>query len=179
MDLERAQGDFRKAHADGAPGVFVSALVWLAAGYVWQVAGLERAFLVLFFGGMAIHPLATALARLALRRPAHDPANPLARLALESTLALIVGIVIAWVLLMRQPELAIPAFAAIMGARFMVFRTLYGRAFYWLLGGAIALLGCAALFARTVPVGNLAWQVGLIELVGAALLVLRQRGSAP
>lgn len=177
MHIATAQADFSRAYGGGAPGVLVSGLVWLIAGYVWHAMGLERAFLVLFIGGMAIHPLGTVIARYGLRCPPADPANPLSRLALESTFALFTGVAIAFVLLMRQPALAIPAFGAIVGARYFVFRTLYGTALFWVLGGTIALVAVAALFGRVLPVGNVALHIGIIELLVAAVLLARRGQS--
>lgn len=177
MNIATAQADFGRAYAGGAAGVLVSGLVWLIAGLVWQTAGLERAFVVLFIGGMAIHPLATLLTRFGLRCPPVNPTNPLTRLALESTIALFVGIAIAFVLLMREPALAIPAFAGIVGARYFVFRTLFGTALFWVLGGAMAWVGVAALFGWVVPLGNMALHIGVIEVLFAAVLFARRRQS--
>lgn len=177
MNIATAQADFGRAYAGGAPGVLVSGLVWLAAGLVWQTMGLERAFLALLVGGIAIHPLASLLARYGLRCPPVDPANPMSRLALESAFALFAGMAIAFILLMREPELAIPAFAAIMGTRHFIFRTLFGTALFWILGGTIALLGSAALYGRVLPLGNLALHVAVIELLFAALLLARRGQS--
>jgi len=182
MDVTAAQADFNRSYAGGAAGVLISGLVWIISGLVWQASGTEHAVLALFFGGMAIHPAATGLARFVLHCPPAAVANPLTRLALESTFALFAGVLIAYVLIVQQPALAIPAFAVILGMRYFVFRTLFGTALFWALGGAITALGALALLSRPLPLGNLAWQIGAAELVFAALLFARwhkQRAGKP
>lgn len=163
-----------RAYAGGGLGVVVSGLVWLASAVIWAQMGLSAGFAALFIGGVGIFPLSTALARM-LGCPPPDRANPLNRLALESTFALMAGILIAWVLLARQPALAIPAFAVIMGTRYFTFRTVYGVAGFWVLGGAIAAPGTLALLGRALPLGNLAAQVAAVELALGALLVAQWR----
>ncbi|HWV59466.1 MAG TPA: hypothetical protein VN034_02350 [Sphingopyxis sp.] len=172
--LSAAQQDLARAYAGGAPGVFVSGVVWLVAGAVWQLHGTMVAFAALFIGGMAIHPLGVLIERIAFRAPKATIGKPLETLALEATIPLFVGVMIAWVLLVRAPDLAIPAFAAIIGGRYFAFRTLYGDIAYWALGAAILLVAGLALFGIGLPV-NAAILVGVIELVAAALILRRWR----
>lgn len=170
--LAAAQHDLSRAYAGGAPGVLVSGLVWLIAGAVWQLYGTMAAFAALFVGGMAIHPLAVLIERAAFRAPKASIGKPLETLAIEATIPLFVGVLIAWVLLVRAPDLAIPVFAAIVGARYFLFRTLYGEIAYWALGGAIIAIAGGALFGIPLPV-NLGFVIGMVELVAAALILRR------
>jgi hypothetical protein len=172
--LAAAQHDLSRAYAGGAPGVFVSGLVWLIAGTVWQLHGTMAAFVALFFGGMAIHPLGVLIERIAFRAPKATIGKPLEALAIEATIPLFVGVLIAWVLLLRAPDLAIPVFAAIVGARYFLFRTMYGEIAYWCLGTAILLLAALALFGMDIP-PNMAVAVGIVELLAAALILHRWR----
>ena len=170
--LVAAQQDLARAYAGGAPGVFVSGLVWVIAGAVWHLHGTTAAFAALFFGGMAIHPLGVLIERAVFKAPRATIGKTLEMLAIEATIPLFVGVLIAWVLLVRAPDLAIPVFAAIVGARYFLFRTMYGEIAYWALGGAIVVIAGLALFGITLPL-NPGFVVGMIELVAAALILRR------
>lgn len=172
--LAAAQYDLSRAYAGGAPGVFVSGLVRLVAGAIWHFHGITAAFAALFFGGMAIHPLGVLIERIAFRAPQATIGKPLETLAIEATIPLFVGIMIAWVLLVRAPDLAIPVFAAIVGARYFLFRTLYGEIAYWALGAAMLLVAGLALFGLGLPL-NLGFLVGAIELAAAPWILHRWR----
>lgn len=172
--LNRAQQDLARAYAGGAPGVLVSGLVWLVAGAVWQLHGTMAAFIALFVGGMAIHPLAVLIERIAFNAPKPTIGKALETLAIEATIPLFVGVLIAWILLVRAPDLAIPTFAAIVGARYFLFRTMYGEIAYWALGAAILVIAALALFGIALPL-NIGFLVGAIELVAAALILRRWR----
>ena len=172
--LTAAQHDLSQAYAGGAPGVLVSGLVWLVAGAVWQLHGINAAFAALFFGGMAIHPLGVLIERIAFRAPKATIGKPLEMLAIEATIPLFVGVMIAWVLLVRAPDLAIPTFAAIVGARYFLFRTMYGDIAYWVLGAAILAAAGVAMFGIRLPL-NLGFVVGIIELAAAAWIFQRWR----
>lgn len=172
--LTVAQRDLAQAYAGGGPGVLVSGLVWLIAGAVWQLHGVNAAFAALFFGGMAIHPLGVLIERLAFRAPKATVGKPLETLAIEATIPLFVGVMIAWVLLVRAPDLAIPVFAAIVGARYFLFRTMYGEITYWVVGGAILAVAGIAMFGISVPL-NLGYVVGIVELAAAAIILQRWR----
>lgn len=170
MDIAFAQKEMRTGYAGGAPGVLVSGLVWLVAGYVWASKGIAPAFLALFIGGMAIFPVSTLIARKMMGAPKIGEANPLNRLALESTFVLMAGILIGYVLLVKQPELAIPAVSLVMGARYFVFASVYGRMIFWPLAGVICAVGSLALLGLTVLPGNVAFHVGSVEILFGALL---------
>ncbi|HEV2597551.1 DUF7010 family protein [Sphingopyxis sp.] len=172
--LSAAQQDLARAYAGGAPGVLVSGLVWLIAGAVWQLHGTMAAFAALFFGGMAIHPLGVLVERIAFHAPKATIGKPLEALAIEATFPLFAGVLIAWVLLVRAPDLAIPVFAAIVGTRYFLFRTMYGEIAYWALGGAFLLIAAPTLFGVAWPV-NIGFLIGVAELIFAALILQRWR----
>lgn len=172
--LAAARRDLSRAYAGGAPGVFVSGLVWLVAGSVWQLHGTMAAFAALFVGGMAIHPLGLLIGRLFFPAPKATVGKPLETLAVEATIPLFVGVLIAWVLLVRAPDLAIPVFASIVGARYFLFRTMYGDIAYWALGGAFLLIAAPTLFGFAWPV-NIAFLIGGVELIFAASILRRWR----
>ena len=165
MQIAAAQQDLSKAYVQGAPGVFVSGLVWLIAGALWQTRDLATGFAALFVGGILIFPVSTLLCRLVFRAPTATRGNPLERLALESTFVLFAGIFLAWCFLQVAPELAFPAMAVAIGVRYFIFRTVYGNAAYWGLGALLAMAGAlVALNVVALPI-NLAVLVGVIEIV--------------
>ena len=91
MNFDLAQKDMNTAYFGGGAGVLVSGLIWCLAGITALLYSAQSSMLVLFFGGMLIHPLALLLAKLLKRSAKHQPDNPLGKLALESTIILFVG----------------------------------------------------------------------------------------
>lgn len=141
MEISSAQQDINRAYVAGAPAVLVSGLVWITAGVFLARSGTATGFATLFVGGIFIVPIALAIARLGFRAGPITRGNPLDRLGLESTAMVFAGIFIAYALLRPAPALVFPAMAIAIGARYFVFRTIYGDVFYWLLGGLLAALG--------------------------------------
>ena len=165
MQIANAQQDLSQAYVRGAPGVFVSGIVWLVAGGLWQTQGLVTGFTALFVGGILIFPVSTLVCRVVFRAPKAASGNPLERLALESTFVLFAGIFLAWCMLQVAPELAFPAMAVIIGVRYFIFRTVYGNPIYWILGATLAAVGVlAALNVVVLPI-NLALLIGAVEIV--------------
>lgn len=175
MNILEAQKDMRHGYYGGAPGLLVSGIVWLVAGSIATTGETRRAVIALLIGGMLIHPLAMAVAKL-LRRPgAHTKENPLGHLALESTIILLLGIALALGLAQYRVELFFPAMLLVIGGRYLTFQTLYGRRVYWLCGGALAGWGLAtAILNISAPATALAG--GLIEVL-FAVFVFRQAKS--
>lgn len=173
MQIADAQQDMATAHVRGAPGVFVSGLVWLIAGVLWERYGVATGFIALFVGGTLIFPGSLLVSRVFFKAPKALPGNPLERLALESTFILFAGIFLAYCFLRVASELAFPAMAISIGVRYLVFCTVYGNPTYWVLGGTLATLGgLVATQALTLPI-NLALVVGVIEvLLSGAILLL-------
>ncbi|RAK51567.1 DUF7010 family protein [Phenylobacterium deserti] len=160
MLISQAQDEMRRAYVGGGPGVLISSAVWLAAAAVALGQGARFGFIALYFGAMAIHPLDKLVRSLVFNRPAERPDNPLRRAALESTFAMIAGLLAAWLILPRAPELAFPIAAAVVGARFFLFRTVFGDGVFWLLGASLLGVGVAgalvpALRPATAPLAAL------------------------
>ena len=179
MTISDAQRDLRRAYVGGGTGVFVSGLVWLTAALVEQAQGIERAFVVLFFAGMLIFPLATLLSRFVFRREKESPDNPLGLVALESTIAMLGGLLAAWLFLQFRPDYVFPLAAIAVGTHYFVFKTIYGDRLFWLLGALITAVGLVALFAVAPIPGGPILAVGAIELVFAAILITKERRAVP
>tara|TARA_R110000764_G_scaffold184854_1_gene270394 strand:+ start:230 stop:775 length:546 start_codon:yes stop_codon:yes gene_type:complete len=170
MDLRTAQLDLRRAYVGAGPGVIVSSLVWLTAGVVDQTRGVQTAFVVLFLGGMLIFPVSALVARLIFRRAGPAAGNPLGMVVLEGTIAMIGGLVVAWLFLPFRPDLVFPAAAIAVGTHYAVFRSVYGNALFWLLGGLITAVGGVAIFTEVTLPGGPILAVGGIELLFGLLL---------
>ena len=131
MNIEQAQADMRHAYLGGATGIFASGCVWLTAAITAMVSTDRAAILALFIGGMFIHPLAMLLSKLAGRPGTHGKANPLARLAIESTVWLLLAIPIAFLASLQRPEWFFVGMLLTIGGRYFTFATLYGMRIYW------------------------------------------------
>lgn len=173
MTIDDAQRDLRRAYVGGGPGVFVSGLVWLAAAMIARKAGIGPAFTTLFLGGMLIFPLGALACRLVFKRAKEAADNRLAAIALESTVAMIGGLLAAWLFLPLEPAHVFPIAAIAVGTHYAVFRTLYGDALFWVLGGLITAAGLLGLFASAAVPGGTILAVGAIELLFAVLLTMR------
>src|SRR3546814_10311314 len=66
---------------------------------------------------------------------------PLGATALESTIAMIGGLFAAWLFLPFQPTYVFPLAAIAVGTHYAVFKTVYGDALFWVLGGLITATG--------------------------------------
>ena len=177
MPIEHAQADMRHGYYGGAAGVAMSALAWLvAAGAAWLRP--EAAIVTLFVGGMLIHPGAVLLSRLLGRPGTHQRGNPLARLAVESTVCLLLGTAVAFLAAMQRPEWFFIAMALTIGGRYFTFATLYGVNIYWACGATLA-IGAFALAALHAPMFSIALTIGLLEAACAAVLFAREKGTLP
>ena len=173
MEVLAAQHDTRRAYVGGGPGVLVSAMVWFSAGLVEQARGTAPGFGVLFFAGMLIFPLSALISRFGFRRAKAATGNPLGGTALESTVAMIGGLLAAWLLLPLKPSWVFPVAAIAVGTHYAVFRTVYGDRLFLLLAALITGLGLAGVFAPAVLGHSLIFGVASAELVLGVILTVR------
>ena len=176
MTIGEAQADLRRAFIGGGPGLVISGLFWIAAAVVVARVGTREGFILLFLTGMLIFPAATVASRFLFGRAPADKSNPLGRVALESTIAMIGGLVIAWLLLPTRPEWAFPLAAIAVGTHFFAFRTAYGDVRFWLLGAILTALGFAALYMSAVE-AMLPFAFGALEIAFGLWLGLSARRS--
>lgn len=140
-DLAQAQADMRQAYWHGAFGVLSSALVWAVAAGVAALGKPQQAVWTLLIGGMFIFPLSLGLARLAGRTGMHEKTNPLGRLAMLSTVGLLVGCALALGVATRKLEWFFPTMLLVIGVRYFAFTKVYGLRIYWSCGLALATAG--------------------------------------
>lgn len=178
MTVAEAQADLRRAYIGGGPGLVVSGLFWLISAYVAASRGVQAGFIILFLTGMLIFPSAVLLRKFLFRREPEAADNAMGRVALESTIAMIGGLVIAWLLLPTKPDWVFPLAAIAVGTHFFAFRTAYGDIRFWLLGAILTALGFGALFMPSLG-GPLPIIVGAVEITFGLWLALGERSSAP
>lgn len=180
LAIENAQLDLRQAYVGGGPGLVISGLFWLAAGLIATSRGIGPAFVQLFVTGMLIFPLTALACRFAFgRSPAAAAGNPMGRIVLESTMAMIGGLVIAWLLLPLRPGWVFPVAAIAVGTHFFAFRSAYGDIGFWLLGALLTAFGFAELLGLTTLGGILPYLVAAIEIAFGLWLIRRELQTLP
>lgn len=165
----------REAYAGGGPGMFASALAWLAAGLVAVQVSPERAVLALFAGGMLIFPVGVLLTRALGYRGQHTHGNPLGTLALETTVWLVLSMPIAYVVSLYRVDLFFPAMLLVIGGRYATFATIYGARVFWVCGGALVAAAYALAMLKAAPVTG-AFAGAAIEAAFAVWIVTTHRG---
>lgn len=177
MDISKAQQEFDYAYYAGGPGVFASGLVWLAAAGVSYLMTNVEGMLTLFFAGMLIHPLGLMFAKI-LQRPAkHSKGNPLAVNAIENLMILFVGLFVAFVISITEPNWFFPIMLMTIGVRYLGFQTLYGNKLYWVMGSVLIIAGGLGFYVK--PESWLAALIGsLIELIFGLVITLRARTAS-
>ncbi len=178
MTITEAQYDLRRAFVGGGPGAFISGAVWLTAALTMKQRGVGTAFAVLFFGGMLIYPLAQLISRVLFKCSPPAQANPLGRVALESTVAMIGGLFAAWLFLFIRPSYVFPIAAIAVGTHYAAFRTVYGDILFWALAGLITAVGVLDILNYVRIPGGPILAVGLIEIVFAIVITARANQSA-
>jgi len=178
MTTDEAQRDMRLAYLSGAPGMLASALAWLAAGVVAAQVSHSAAVLMLFAGGMLIHPAGVLLCKALGRSSRHAKTNPLGALALESTAWLILCLPIAYAVSQFNVRWFFPAMLLVIGGRYLTFRTLFGLRVYWACGATLALAGYLLAVSKSQP-HVAAFAGAAIEVAFATAILLRtERASA-
>ncbi|MCM2680200.1 DUF7010 family protein [Echinimonas agarilytica] len=176
--VTQAQHDMRDAYYDGIPGIVTSGTTWLIAGLVAIFKSPMAGMLTLIFAGMLIFPISVMLCKALGRRGQHNKQNPLAPLAIEGTIWMLLSIPIAVAASLYQVELFFPAMLCVIAGRYLTFNTLYGNRMYYFF--SIFLAGCGmslAVMASPVYLGALLG--GAVEIAFAtAIYVQVQRDDA-
>ena len=170
MNLKAAQKDMRFGYLGGGPGALVSGTVWITAGMIALLVSSEISIVAFFFGGIAIHPLGVLVCKLFNRPGKHSKDNPLVKLATETLVVLFAGLFIAYVVFYVKQDCFFPIMLLTIGARYVLFQTLYDLKIYWLLGGALMIGGALCLISNQVfHIG--AFVGGGIELIFAGIII--------
>lgn len=162
MSYADAQRDMRFAYFNGATGAVTSATAWLAAAFVATFVSATAGIVALVLGGMLIFPASVLLCK-ALGRPGKfSEGNPLARLAIEGTIWMMLAIPLAIGAALYRAEWFFPAMLLVIAGRYFTFQTLYGLKIYWAFGATLA-LSAALLLMFEAPVVAGAYTGAIIE----------------
>lgn len=148
---EAHQHEMRVAYYDGAPGILISGLVWLAAAMVCVQLGIEKAVWTLLIGGALIHPIGIVVTKALGRAAKANSANALNQLAAASTIWLLLCCAMAFGLFLLKPTLFFPAMMATIGSRYLVFASVFGRPVFWALGVSLIAAALLAFFLAIRP----------------------------
>ena len=159
-----AQRDMRDAYFGGATGAVCSATAWLTAAIAVTMTGPMAGVWTLVIGGMLIFPASVLLSKALGRSGRHSEGNPLAPLAIEGTIWMVMSILIAIGVALFRVELFFPAMLLIIGGRYLTFVTLYGLRIYWMFGATLA-LAAILLAVFGAPAVSGAFSGALIEYV--------------
>lgn len=173
--ISDTQLDMRNAYLFGVPGIICSGTVWIAAGLVSLIVSPVAGILTLIFGGTLIFPLSVALCKVFGRSGKHQKDNPLAPLALEGTVWMLLSIPVAVGASFHKLEWFFPAMLVVIAGRYLTFSTLYGLRVFWAFGGTLAIAAVVlAMLNAPIYVGGITG--GLIEMAFALLIY---QGSKP
>lgn len=178
LSILDAQKDMRTAYFDGAPGVLCSGLAWLTAALVAWLVTPKAGITTLIFGGMFIFPASVVLCKILGRTGKHNKENPLAGLAIEGTIWMLLSIPIAIGAALYRPEWFFPAMMLTIAGRYLTFKTLYGMRIYWVFAVALVVFSFALLAAHA-PVFSGAFAGATIEIVFALIIFILSRRSHP
>ncbi|MFL1896343.1 DUF7010 family protein [Aquimarina sp. 2-A2] len=170
------QKDMRDAYVGGGTGVLASSIVWIVSGIVAVYATKEMSILTFFLGGMLIYPLGMISTKLFNRTGKHQKNNPLAFLAFESTIILFIGLFMAYAIFQIEKQWFFPVMLMIIGARYLVFQSIYGMKIYWLLGLVLTASGIICLISnQPFQIGGIVG--GVVEVIFGGLIIQLDRKS--
>ncbi len=138
ISIAGAQKDMREAYFGGATGAVTSATAWLIAAAVATFSSPTVGVVALVLGGMLIFPASVLLCKALGRSGRHSKDNPLAPLAIEGTIWMVLSILVAAGIALYRVEWFFPAMLLIIGGRYLTFVTLYGIRIYWAFGATLA-----------------------------------------
>ena len=182
MEFSQAQNDVRRAYLYGAPGMFVSGLLWLLTAALVQRGDVTRAMVALFVGGMFIFPLSALLTRALGGAATLPKGHPMLALAMQLAFIVPVGWPIVVAAGMTREAWYFAAAAVLVAVHYFPFMSLYGMRLFGVL--AVALLGGVFASIALAPgsVAASAWSTGAVEVIFACVAMMQwraQRGAQP
>ncbi|MPR32058.1 hypothetical protein GBK04_01540 [Cytophagaceae bacterium SJW1-29] len=137
--ISHAQSDMRAGYANGSVGIIVSGFIWLISALVVFKFSDKYGIWTLLIGGMFIYPLSVVLAKILGQKGTHTEGNPLANLAMEGTIFMLMCLPLAFGLSLQHSEWFFQAMLLIIGGRYLTFASIYGNRLYWILGGILGI----------------------------------------
>jgi len=91
---------------------------------------------------------------------------------MASTIWLILCCVMAYGLFLLKPQLFFPAMMAVIGCRYLIFASIFGKSIFWMLGASLIIAANLTFFLAVSP--SIAARLGgLIEMVFAIVVFSR------
>jgi hypothetical protein len=141
MEIRDAQKEVREVYLCGAPGTFVSAVLWSISAAVATWVSPRIGGWVLALGGALIFPALQLLLKGMGRRTTLRPENPLAALAMQSAFIIPLCLPVVGAAALHRADWFYPALMIVVGAHYLPFVTLYGMRLWYVLGGALIVAG--------------------------------------
>jgi hypothetical protein len=172
LTIPDAQRDMRNAYHGGAAGAIASPTAWLIAALVATFASPTAGILALILGGALIFPASVLLCKAIGRSGRHSKSNPLAPLAIEGTIWMLLCIPVAVGAALYRVDWFFPAMLLVIAGRYLTFATLYGMKLYWAFAATLA-AGVVPLIVLEAPAVSGAYTGALIEYAyGVAIFAL-------
>ncbi|HSC54057.1 MAG TPA: hypothetical protein VLC98_10565 [Phnomibacter sp.] len=150
-----AQTDMCKGYANGSIGIIVSGLIWLISATISYQYSAKQAVWALLIGGMFIHPLGVFLSKVVGINGTHTKGNPLANLAMEGTIFMIMCLPIVFGLSLQHSEWFFQGMLLIIGGRYLTFASIYGSRLYWILGAVLGVAAYLLFYFKVQSLGSL------------------------
>jgi hypothetical protein len=138
VTIEDAQSDMRIGYANGSFGVIISGIIWLISASISYYFSANTAIWTLLIGGALISPISSVMEKF-IGLNGHKAGNPLRNLAMESTVWMIMCLPLAYGLSLQKVEWFFQAMLLIIGGRYLIFATLFGKKVYWFLGASLGI----------------------------------------
>jgi hypothetical protein len=152
----------------------VSACAWLVAAFVSIQQSPQRGVIALFVGGVLIHPVSKVVTKLLGRSARHAPGNPMAKLAMQTTVWLIACLPLAYVVSEYRINWFFPAMLLVIAGRYMVFSSIFGSSTFWACGSAL-IATAYVLYATAAAPQTGALAGAALEALFSATLFARSR----
>ncbi|WP_339858726.1 DUF7010 family protein [Pseudohongiella acticola] len=176
--ISAAQSNMCEAYYGGAPGIVSSGSAWLLAAIVAALVSERAGVIALVMVGMLIFPVSVVLCRLLGRTGKHNRDNPLAPLAMEGTIWMLLSIPIAIAAAMYRIEWFFPAMLLVIAGRYLTFSTLYGMRIFWVFGATLVTSALGLIYLQaSVFLGALTG--ALVEYIFGAVIFVTFQTSQP
>ncbi|KKO10906.1 DUF7010 family protein [Pseudohongiella sp.] len=174
--ISAAQCNMRDAYYGGAPGIVSSGSAWLLAAIVAALVSERAGVITLVLAGMFIFPVSVVLCRLIGCTGKHSKDNPLAPLAMEGTIWMLLSIPIAIAAAMFRVEWFFPAMLLVIAGRYLTFSTLYGMRIFWIFGATLVASGLWLIYLQA-PVFLGALTGALVEYIFGVVIFVTYKAS--
>ncbi len=178
-NLDAQHTEYRRCHLGGAVYLAVEGVLWLVSAFLGAINQIPASMLTLLIGGMFIHPVASAFARI-MKLSSPDDSNRLSVLTTWVALTIPLGLPLIFMAVSGGREnFFLPAFTVLIGAHWLPFVYIYSMKSFIVLAGVLVLTGVLFAFVFTQSYFVCGFFVGGIHLLFSGLhyfSVSREKG---